>query len=426
MKFTRTTFKNGLNVFLVNVPDAQSVVFTIFVKVGSRYERRGEEGIAHFLEHVFFKGSQNYPNPSSMSTLIDAIGGDFNAATSKESTEFYIHAEKHNFDLIFNVLTDMIQNPLFNAEELQKEKGVVIEEINLYQDNPGAQVESNLEEVMWPKTTLGKEIIGTRASINGLNRDKVFAFKRKFYHPGNIILGISGAFDQKEVLKKIRKSWAIIKNQAVPKFDLVKEKQSGPRIEIEYRETKQAHLALGFKSYQHGHKNNPATMLLASILGGNMSSRLFVNIREQKGLAYYVRASNNAYHDTGNFTIQAGLKIGETLNAVKSILAELRKIKTDLVSDAELTRAKDYMKGRIALALEDNQEKLNWVLERFAFTGKVKLPEDLFKSLAKVTALDIQRVANEIFDNNRMSLALIGPFKNKHEFAKEFYLKGNY
>jgi len=143
MKYTRKTLKNGLNVFLVNIPDAQSVVFTIFVKVGSRYERVGEAGVAHFLEHVFFKGSQNYPSPTGISTLIDAIGGDFNAATSKESTEFYIHAEKHHFDLIFNVLTDMIQNPLFNAEELEKEKGVVIEEINLYQDNPGAQVESD-------------------------------------------------------------------------------------------------------------------------------------------------------------------------------------------------------------------------------------------------------------------------------------------
>lgn len=426
MKYSRKTLKNGLNLFLVNIPDARSVVFTIFVKVGSRYERKGEEGVAHFLEHVFFKGSQNYPSPTAITTLIDAIGGDFNAATSKETTEFYIHAEKHHFDLIFDVLTDMVQNPLFSEEELEKEKGVVIEEINLYQDNPGAQVESDLEGVMWPHAALGKEIIGTKKSIEALTRANVFDFKERFYLPNNIILGISGAFDEKHVLRRVQKMWGHLKPGKIPAYSSAKDGQRKPEVLVQHRTTKQAHLALGFKSFPHGHKNNPAVMLLGSILGGNMSSRLFVNIREQKGLAYSVRASNSAYFDTGNFTVHAGLKVEKTLDALRAILAELRRVKTDLVTPVELSRAKDYLKGRVALALEDNQEKLNWVLERFAFTGKIKLPEDLFKALDKVTAKDLHRVANEIFRNEKMSLALIGPFKNRKDFVKEFYLKENY
>jgi predicted Zn-dependent peptidase len=423
MKYSRKTLKNGLNVFVLNIADAQSVVFTIFVKAGSRYEKADEAGVAHFLEHVFFKGSKKYPQATDISTLIDGIGGDFNAATSKEWTEFYIRAEKHNFEMIFEILTDMIQNPLFAQKEIDREKGVVIEEINLYQDNPGAQVENNLEKIMWPKSKLGKEIIGTRESIRAMSRKQIFGFKQTYYQPKNMILGISGAVSEKKVWQLLRDSWAPLKNRAVPKFERVKEKQSQPNLQLEFKDTKQAHLALGFKSFGHGHKDNPAALLLASILGGSMSSRLFVVIREEKGLAYFVRASNSPYYDSGNFTIHAGLQIEKTMDALRAILDEVQKIKSELVSEAELKRARDFMRGKVALGLEDNQEKLNWVLEQFAFTEKIKSPEELFTQFDKVTAADLQRVAKDIFSEQNMSLAVIGPFKNIKAFKKALRLE---
>ncbi|GAC1412069.1 MAG: pitrilysin family protein [Candidatus Doudnabacteria bacterium] len=426
MDYTHKTYKNGLNVFLVNLPDAQSVLFTIMVKVGSRYETIDVTGISHFLEHLFFKGSTAYPNPTDISQLVDAIGGDFNASTSKEITEYYIKAEKHHFELIFDVLSDMVLNPLFNETEIEKEKGVVLEEINLYQDNPGAQVEANLEKTMWPGSPLGWEILGTKESIKKMTRQEIFAYKEKYYQPSNIVLGISGNFDTDKALDKIKKTWASLPSAKTPVYKPVTEKQNQPYLDIDFKKTQQAHLALGFKSFEHDNKKNVAVFLLSNILGGSMSSRLFVTIREQKGLAYYLSASNSPYFNVGNFTIHAGLQIDKANEALVEILAELRKIKSDRVSEIELRRAKDYVKGKMALAQEETHRRLDWVMDHFAFSGKIKTLEEFYKRLEAVTAEDIQMVANEIFQNNKMSLSIIGPFKNKKEFTKELHLKENF
>lgn len=422
----RTVLKNGINVFANYLPDSQSVFFTILVKTGSRYEEENVSGVSHFLEHMFFKGSQNYPDSTSISTIVDSIGGDFNAATSKETTEYYIKAEKKHFELIFDVLTDMIMHPLFVEEEIEKEKGVVVEEINLYQDNPGAQVESNLEKTMWPKSPLGREILGTKESVKSLTRQQIFDYKERYYVSENIILGISGNFDQKILNKKIEETWSRVERKSSSRFKTVKEKQTRPSLDIEYKKTQQAHLALGFKSFGHNHKDNVATFLLGSILGGSMSSRLFITIREQKGLAYYVSASNSTYYQVGNFTIHSGLKIERTKETLSEILYELRKIKSDLVSETELNRAKDYVRGKIALAMEDKHKELDWILERFAFSGKVKHLKEFYEKLDKVKAEDLKRVANEIFKNENMNLALIGPFKNRKEFEKELRIRENF
>ena len=420
-------YKNGLNVFMVNLPDAESVLFTIAVKVGSRYETPKINGISHFLEHLFFKGSTAYPNPTDISEIVDAVGGDFNASTSKELTEYYIKAEKRHFDLIFDVLSDMVLNPLFNEAEIDKERGVVIEEMNMYQDNPASQVETNLEKLMWPKSSLGWEILGTKEVIKNLTRQQIFDYKDKYYQPSNIILGISGNFDRKHALEKIQKTWAVLPNKKTPTYKKIIDGQTKPLLAVDNRPSaQQAHLALGFKSFPHNHSKNAAAFLLANILGGSMSSRLFVAIREQKGLAYYLHASNSPYFNTGNFTIHAGVKIENALEAVKEILGELRKIRSDRVSEIELRRAKDYVRGKLTLAQEDRHRRLDWIMDHFAFSGKIKTMEEFYKKIEAVTAGDIHKVASEIFQNNRMSLALIGPFKNKKEFEKELHLKKNF
>ncbi len=426
MDYVHKKYKNGLNVFMVNLPDAESVLFTIMVKVGSRYETMEVSGISHFLEHLFFKGSTAYPNPTDISGIVDAIGGDFNATTSKELTEYYIKAEKHHFELIFDVLSDMILNPLFNEVEIDKERGVVIEEMHMYQDNPGSQVETNLEKTMWSKSPLGWDILGTKEVIKSITRQQIFDYKEKYYQPSNMVLGISGNFDRKKALEKIQKTWAVLKNKKTPTYKKVVEKQAKPYLHIENRDVQQAHLALGFKSYPHDHKKNVATFLLANILGGSMSSRLFITIREQKGLAYYLSASNSPYFNVGNFTIHAGLKVESTKDALIEILSELRKIRSDRVSEIELRRAKDYVRGKMALAQEDRHRRLDWVMDHFAFSGKIKTLEEFYKKVEAVTAEDIRVVANEIFQNNRMTLALVGPFRNKKEFEKELHLKKNF
>ncbi|MBU6447541.1 insulinase family protein [Patescibacteria group bacterium] len=416
MKYVHKQFENGLTVLLMPSDAAESVFVNILVKVGSRYERSEVSGVSHFLEHIFFKGSKKYPQPTDIAQTIDAIGGDFNAATSKETTEFYIKAEKHHLDLIFGVLTDMMQNPLFDPAEIEKEKGVVIEEINQYQDSPSDQVESNLEQAMWPGSALGREIIGTKETVTALTRDKIAEYKDIFYQPENIILGISGNFDTEAVMKKAEAAWAHLPNTKTPKFEPISIAQKTPQLNIEYKDTQQAHLSLGFLSYEHDHKKNPAALVLACILGGNMSSRLFVKIREQKGLAYYVSASNTPYFNTGNFTIHAGLRIADTLHALEEIVKELRLIKSEAVSEQELQRAKDFIKGKTAIAFENIHRQLDWIMNQFAFAEHKKTLREFLDEVEKVTAQDVLDVADEIFAGNRATLAVIGPFKDTAVF----------
>lgn len=426
MDYIHKTYKNGLNVFMMPNSQSESVFFNILVRVGSRYETVEVSGVSHFLEHLFFKGSQSYPNPTDISQIIDSIGGDFNAATGKETTEYYIKAEKHHFELIFDVLTDMLLNPLFVDEEIQKEKGVVIEEINQYKDSPGSEVENNLEQTMWPASALGRDILGTKESIRALTRQQIFAYKEKYYQPNNIILGISGNFNPATAEEKIKATWAQLADKKVPRLPVLREKQTRPQLKVEYKKTQQAHLALGFRSFKHDHPKNIAVYLLANILGGSMSSRLFVSIREQKGLAYYIGASNSPYFHTGNFTIHAGLRISDTKAALVEILTELRRIRSDIVSEIELQRAKDYIKGKMALSHENVHRKLDWLVDHYAFSGKIKLIKEFYETLDAVTPKDIQKVATEIFTNERMTLALIGPFKDQKAFEKELHLKEDF
>lgn len=408
---------------MLPIPDAESIVFNALVKTGSRYEDNKISGVAHFLEHLFYKGSKKYPEPTSISSAIDAIGGDFNAATSKESTEFYIRAAKKHADLVFDVMTDMLQNPLFKKEEIKKEKGVVIEEINLYQDNPGVQVENDLEMVMWPNAALGRDIIGTKQSVSNLSHAQITGFKKKHYVPGNMILGFSGAFDEKKLLRRIEETWGRLPAAKISQSKKTVDDQQKQALEIKFKNTQQAHLALGFKSVPYKDRDSLAASLIGAILGGGSSSRLFVEIRERQGLAYFVRAYNNRYSDAGNFTIHAGLKIEKTLDALSAIMEELARIKNEKISEAELNRAKEYLKGRTALYLEDDHEKLDWLMERFAFYGELVLPKEIYSRYDSINAEDIMRVANRIFTNESMNLAVIGPFKNKKEFQKRLLIQ---
>ncbi len=408
MKFTHKVLKNKLQVLLVPIAGSQSVVVTIYVKVGSRYEQENVAGVAHFLEHIFFKGSAKHPKPTDISRIVDGIGGDFNAATGKEYTEFYIHASAKHANLIFDILTDMITNPLFDGAEIEREKGVVKEEMNMYDDNPKSQADSNLERIMWPKSQFGADIIGTRKTVTALTRDQIMGFKKIFYQPGNIILGVGGSFDGAKIFKKINATWGKLPNHAVPKFEAAEVKhQAKPQAVVKHKDTKQAHLALGFKSFGHGDKRNPAAGLLAAILGSSMSSRLFVKIREERGLAYYVYSSNSLSADVGEFTVAAGLRVDKTDLALSAILAELSRTKKELVGKEELRKAKDYIRGKVALHLEGVHEQLDWCLDRLATHGKVEQPAAYFARIEAVTPEQIRAVAKEIFTPKRMSLSIV-------------------
>ena len=418
MKFLKTKLKNGLTVLEIPSTDASSVVVDFFVKTGSRSETEKESGISHFLEHFLFKGTKKYPSALAISQLIDGIGGEMNANTGKEHTQFYIKAATHHLELIFEVLTDMIQAPLFDAQELEREKGVIVEEINMYKDTPMYEIENVLERTMWPGDALGRDIAGGKETVTRFTREMFTDYINRHYQLPNMILGVSGKYNKKKLWQLIEKYWTDRPKKAFHGWDKAADKQSEPRVNLSFKETEQAHLAFGFKGLPYGDKRGPAQSVLSAILGGGMSSRLFIEVRERRGLAYYVRASGSSYQDTGVFNIGSGVQVGKIDEAIGVILAELEKIKNQKVGNEELKKAKEFIKGKSILALEDNQVRLDWFLDRTAFHPKIETPDQVFKKIDRVTAEDVRQLARQLFRKNIMSLAVIGPYKDEQRFVK--------
>ena len=418
MKFSKRILANGLTVIEIPSHDAESVVVDFFVKTGSRSESAKENGISHFLEHFLFKGTKKHPSALAISSLIDSIGGEMNANTGKEHTQYYIKAASKHLSLIFEVLTDMIQNPLLDPEELEKEKGVIVEEINMYKDTPMYEIENVLERTMWPRDTLGRDIAGTKETVVKFNQKMFLDYINRHYQTPNMILGVSGKYDSSQLQKLIQKHWLKHPKKKFHGWQRAKDHQTSPRLRVEFKKTEQAHLALGYKGFAYGDKRNTAQTVLSAILGGGMSSRLFTEVREKRGLAYYVRASGSNYQDTGVFNIGAGVQIGKIEEAIKVIKFQLEKICKIKVEESELKKAKEYLKGRSILALEDNQVRLDWFLEHAAFYPKIQTPSEVFKKIDAVTSGDVGSVARKLFQNKNLTLAVIGPYKSDERFKK--------
>jgi predicted Zn-dependent peptidase len=418
MKYHKRVLKNGLTIIEVPSNDAESVVVDFFVKTGSRSETAKENGISHFLEHFLFKGTAKFPTTMAITELIDGIGGEMNANTGKEHTQYYIKGRHVHLQIIFEILTDMIQNPLLDPIELEREKGVIVEEINMYKDNPRINVGNLLEEVMWVNDPLGRDIAGTPDVVKKFTPKMFTSYMGRNYQPGNIILGISGKYDRAALNRLITKYWSKIPAKKFDQWPKAKDNQKEPRVKIEFKKTEQAHFNIGFKGYDVNSKNNAAATVLAAILGGGMSSRLFNEIRERRGLAYYVRAGNSQYQDTGVFDISAGVRVTNLEEALKVTWEVLKDIKSIPVTERELGKAKAYLKGRTTLYLEDNQARLDWYLEQSAFKKNVRTPADVFKEIDAVTAEQVRVVANELFDPKKTSLAIIGPYRSEKTFTK--------
>lgn len=415
MKYHKRVLKNKLTIIEVPGSDAESVVVDFFVKTGSRSETAKENGISHFLEHFLFKGTKKYPSAMAITELVDGIGGEMNANTGKEHTQYFIKAHHSRLEMIFDILTDMIQNPLLDKAELEREKGVIVEEINMYQDSPRAVAGLLLEDLMWPKQPLGRSIAGEPATVTKFNRQMFQSYLERHYQTGNIILGISGKYDRKKLNQLIKKYWEKIPSKKFHGWDYSKNGQNAPRVAVKFKDTQQAHFDLGFKSFGYDDKRGNVAAVLSAVLGGGMSSRLFTEIRERRGLAYYVRAGQNPCIDTGIFDISAGVQIGKLEEAVTVTLQELSKIAHGETTDRELAKAKEYLKGKTTLYLEDNQARLDWYLEEAAFKKKVKSPAEVFREIDGITKGQVTKLAKELFQAKKLGFAVVGPYKKVME-----------
>jgi predicted Zn-dependent peptidase len=420
--YSKKVLKNGLTLLTVPIETAASVTMSVFVKAGSRYEEPRVNGISHFLEHLHFKGSKKYPTTKRLSEVIDAVGGEFNANTGKEHTQYYIRAAYEHFPLVFDVLTDMVQNATFDEKEMNREKGVIIEEINMYKDTPQINVESLFEELLWPGTALGRDIAGTPEVIKAMSRQDILEYRNRFYQPGNTIIAVAGQFDQELLENLVEKHWSRLPNRRFGTYKPSAHKQSKPRMKSQHKLTEQAYMVVGFGAYAYKSKYNYPLRVMSAVLGGGASSRLFLRIRERLGLAYYVSASYNNYLDAGNFTVQSGLKVSSAPQALDVILDELRKMRDKGITASELTKAKDYIKGKIALAMEDPHDKMEWYLGQEAFLGRIRTIKQMFEELDKVTREDVLKVARDIIDNDNLNLAIIGPYSDFSIFERKLKL----
>ncbi len=415
--YRRTTLENGLRVVTETMPSTRSVAVSIYVGAGSRYEAPEQAGMSHLLEHLLFKGTTKRPTPQEISEQIEGVGGVMNAGTDRELTVYYAKVARIHFDRAADVLTDMIRNPLMANEELEKERKVVIEEIASTSDSPAQLVDVLLDATMWPGQPLGRDVAGTEESVISLTRDGTVAYLKRQYVPNNIVIAVAGAVEHEEVVSAMRTAlgdWQPGKPSAW--FPAVNG-QHEPRIAIQYKKTEQAHIEVAVHAISSQDPDRFALDLISVILGEGMSSRLFLELREKRALCYDVHSYAAHYLDTGSFAVYAAVDPKKTVEAAKALIEELSRLRTDGVTDDELRKAKELSKGRLLLRMEDTRSVSGWLGGQEMLNGEIRTPDEVVALVEAVTIDDMRRVAMKVFDENQLTMALVGPFRSEKRFA---------
>lgn len=417
--YTKTTLSNGLRVVTHDMGDRDSIALGFWIGVGGRHETDRIKGTAHFLEHIVFKGSKKYPC-EEIKTSIEGVGGTLNAFTSEEQTCFYAKIPTKHLKTTFDVLADMVARPNIADSDIVKEKTVVVEEIKMYRDLPQYAVMELLDGLLWPDHPLGKNLAGTPETVTGLSREDIQGFHKSFYVPGNIVVAACGNLNHAKIVRLAKERFGKLPREPRPSYIKADNSQSRPRINLFPKKIEQMHLALGMIGYDENHKDRHALNLLSVILGGNMSSRLFVEVREKRGLAYSISCMARTMHDTGVFLIRAGVDNQKIVETVTLILNELDKVKRSGVTDDEFTRGRDYLLGQMLLGLEDTMEHMLWIGDTVISQNRTKTLRSLIADFQKIKRDDIHRVAKEILKTQRYNLAIVGPLTDtqKKELSK--------
>jgi predicted Zn-dependent peptidase len=416
--FKLDTLGNGLRVLTAPMESSQSVTCAIMLAAGSRYETEDTNGIAHFAEHMFFKGTERRPTARDISVEIDAIGGEFNAFTGKEYTGYYVKCAAESRDIALDVLVDMLRNSKFDSEEIDREKGVIIEEMNMYYDTPRDFIGGVYEELLYGDQPLGWDIIGRKETIRSATRDTFTTYVDHWYRPARMVLGVGGNIGD-DLLGRAEELLGDLPAAETGEAQPVQLSSNGnTQVKVHTKQSDQAHICLGVHSYPLVHPDRYALQVLSTVLGGGMSSRLFTEVRERRGLAYYVYGLNHSYTDAGTLYAQAGVDINRIDDAVTTIATELRKIADESVPQDELDKSKSFVKGRFVLQLETPQGLIMFGLRREVLEGKTPDPEEILAEISKVTVEDVQRVARDVIEQHGLNLAVIGPFDDAERFQK--------
>ncbi|HBR13931.1 MAG TPA: hypothetical protein DD723_00075 [Candidatus Omnitrophica bacterium] len=412
--YKKTVLPNGLRVITHDMKERDSIALGLWIGVGGRYEEGHWQGAAHFLEHIVFKGSRKY-SCEEIKALIEGVGGSLNAFTSEEQTCFYAKIPSKHLHQTFDVLADMVFSPEITRRDVLKESTVIVEEIKMYHDLPQYFVLELLDELIWPDHPLGRSLSGTAETVTRMSNRDLRKFHEMYYSPGNIVVSATGHLKHEQMVTLVNKRLGHIQKDGQWDYQKAENNQTRPRARFFKKNIEQMHLSLGMLGYDERHKDRYVLGLLSIILGGNMSSRLFVELREKRGLAYSISSSTKSLHDTGLFLIRGGIDVAKAVEAVGLILAELNKIKRYGVNQSEFMRAKDYLLGQLLLGLEDSLDHMLWLGEALISKNEMTTLQDVIREFKKITREDIKRVAKEIFDARHFNLALVGPITDEQQ-----------
>lgn len=417
MQYKKTILENGLRLITVPMKDNPTVTVLILVEAGSKYETKENNGVSHFLEHMCFKGTVNRPLNSDISTELDGLGSVYNAFTSQECTGYYAKARHVHLDKILDIVSDMYLNPLLDEKEIEKERGVIIEEINMREDIPQNKVQNLFNSLVYGDQPAGWDVAGTKETVGKINKKDFLDYRNKFYTAGATTVVVTGNFSELEVIEKVRAIFSFLPKVEKGTKVKVKDNQNQPEIAIFKKDTDQTHIVLGTRTFNLYDERMKIMTVLVGVLDGGMSSRLFKKLRDEMGVCYYVNAYNDASTDHGVFFISAGVDSKRVKEVINVLISELNKLKNELVGDEELQKVKQNLIGTMHLGLESSNSLANFYGGQEILNQKIKTPEEISAEIERITAEDIRSLAREIFVDSGLNLAIVGRFDDQAEFA---------
>ncbi|NQT06042.1 MAG: insulinase family protein [Candidatus Omnitrophica bacterium] len=412
--YHKTVLPNGLRVMIVDMPHMESVSLGIWIGTGGRYENMQNAGISHFLEHMVFKGTETRSN-KVLKESIEGIGGSLNGFTGEEATCYFVKVPKKFTELGLDVLSDMAINPKLSAKEIDREREVIFEEIKMYKDRPDHYVHQLLCELMWPNHPLGMPLVGTEKILEKIDKTRLLEYKERFYRPENIVICVCGQIEEEVFIKYVKKHLSRLEKGMPHRYKKFQSRQKKRQHNFYKKDIEQMHLNIGFHNVSRFHTDKYTSSLLNIILGGNMSSRLFHEVREKKGLAYDISASVKHYSDTGAFIIGAGVDSKKLKKAIEVIMKELKKIKKTRVQSGEFQRAKDFYKGQLCMALDDTLNRMLWMGDKLIAKDINYNTDEIIDSINMVTPDMVMELAKKIFRPNNMNISLVGPISKKDQ-----------
>ena len=418
MKFAKKVLPNGLRVIAVPMKDNPTVTVLVLVEAGSKYEDKRRNGLSHFLEHMCFKGTLKRPKAIDISRELDALGSQYNAFTSQEYTGYYAKSGSRHFSQIFDIISDIYLNSTFPEKEMEKEKGVIIEEINMYEDMPQRHVQDLFMKLLYGDQPAGWNIAGEKENILNMKHKDFSTYKKEHYLPEATVIVVAGQITPREVFHEAKKIFGSASRGKKTQKNKVKERQTKPGVLVKFKQTDQTHFVFGVRTYDLFHQKNSALDVLSAVLGGGMSSRLFQKLREEMGVGYYVRAYNDAYTDHGFLEISAGVDNRRIEEVLRAIIAECNELKNFEISEEELNKTKEYLIGNMKLSLESTDDVANFLGGQELLKREIKDLDHRVREIRKVTAGEVKMLAKNIFQNRKLNLALVGPFKDRAKFLK--------